>query len=219
MLESLALKHAETVDLLRRIAGCRLDRAARPRRRRRNDLLCQWTADASDLPVLAGPEEATLLGNLLTQAMALGEVGSIDEARAIVRTSFAPTTYEPRYDAAWAERRDRFAAWDRVPPSGCVRERHARRPARNPRSGEPVGERRDGGLLLLDALVYRSNLLGADRALANHRRRKHSAKESAVDHTGRETRVLWVKGSGTDLATIVADRLRRLAPRRVAAAS
>ncbi len=54
----------------------------------------------------------------------------------------------------------------------------------------------------LDALVYRSNLLGADRALANQGGGNTSAKGRALDHTGREVRVLWVKGSGTDLATI-----------------
>ena len=54
------------------------------------------------------------------------------------------------------------------------------------------------------ALVYRSNLLGADRALANIGGGNTSAKETTVDHAGREMRVLWVKGSGTDLATITA---------------
>jgi rhamnulose-1-phosphate aldolase/alcohol dehydrogenase len=60
------------------------------------------------------------------------------------------------------------------------------------------------GLGVLDALVYRSNLLGADRALANQGGGNTSAKETVIDHAGRETRVLWVKGSGTDLATITA---------------
>jgi rhamnulose-1-phosphate aldolase/alcohol dehydrogenase len=54
----------------------------------------------------------------------------------------------------------------------------------------------------LDGLVHRSNLLGADRALANVGGGNTSAKGTVLDHAGRETRVLWVKGSGTDLATI-----------------
>jgi rhamnulose-1-phosphate aldolase/alcohol dehydrogenase len=58
------------------------------------------------------------------------------------------------------------------------------------------------GLGALDGLVYRSNFLGADRALANQGGGNTSAKETLPDHLGRETRVLWVKGSGTDLATI-----------------
>ena len=57
---------------------------------------------------------------------------------------------------------------------------------------------------LLEGLVYRSNLLGADRALANQGGGNTSAKGTITDHAGRETRVLWVKGSGTDLATIAA---------------
>ena len=59
-----------------------------------------------------------------------------------------------------------------------------------------------GGLCVLDSLVYRSNLLGADRALANQGGGNTSAKQVVPDHLGRDTRVLWVKGSGTDLATI-----------------
>jgi rhamnulose-1-phosphate aldolase/alcohol dehydrogenase len=60
------------------------------------------------------------------------------------------------------------------------------------------------GLSVLEELVYRSNVLGSDRALANIGGGNTSAKGIAVDHVGRETRVLWVKGSGTDLATITA---------------
>jgi len=54
----------------------------------------------------------------------------------------------------------------------------------------------------VEALVYRSNLLGADRSVANQGGGNTSAKGTVVDHAGREQRVLWVKGSGTDLATI-----------------
>jgi rhamnulokinase len=109
ILESLALKHAETVETLRRVAGVETTELHVLGGGARNELLSQWTADAAGLPVLAGPEEATLLGNLLVQAMALGEVGSLDEARAIIRTSFEPVRYEPRSDSRWAEARDRFA--------------------------------------------------------------------------------------------------------------
>jgi rhamnulose-1-phosphate aldolase/alcohol dehydrogenase len=61
-----------------------------------------------------------------------------------------------------------------------------------------------GSLGVLEGLVYRSRLLGADRAIANQGGGNTSAKDVVPDHTGRETRVLWVKGSGTDLATITA---------------
>jgi rhamnose utilization protein RhaD (predicted bifunctional aldolase and dehydrogenase) len=72
--------------------------------------------------------------------------------------------------------------------------------------GIPAPEDRwDGsaaGGSLLETLVYRSNLLGADRALANQGGGNTSSKGTMVDHAGREQRVLWVKGSGTDLASI-----------------
>ena len=61
------------------------------------------------------------------------------------------------------------------------------------------------GLSGVDEVVYRSNLLGADRALANRGGGNTSAKGITVDHAGREARTLWVKGSGTDLATITPD--------------
>jgi rhamnulose-1-phosphate aldolase/alcohol dehydrogenase len=55
----------------------------------------------------------------------------------------------------------------------------------------------------LDALVYRSNLLASDREIVNFGGGNTSVKTVEADHTGRETSVLWVKGSGSDLATIV----------------
>jgi rhamnulokinase len=110
ILESVALKHATTVDLLRATTG------REPRELHivgggaRNHLLCQWTADATGMPVIAGPEEATLIGNLLVQAMTLGELGSLEQARDVVRASFVPTTYEPSLSSEWAAARGRFAA-------------------------------------------------------------------------------------------------------------
>src|SRR5256885_17266797 len=70
-------------------------------------------------------------------------------------------------------------------------------PAPEDRWDDGVGEI-DG----LEALVYRSNLLGADRALANQGGGNTSSKGTVADHAGREQRVLWVKGSGSDLASI-----------------
>jgi rhamnulokinase len=108
ILESLALKHAETVDVLRDVTGLDPAELHVVGGGARNELLCAWTAAATGLPLLAGPEEATILGNLLVQAMALGELGSLDEARDVVRASFAPTTYEPELLAEWQEARERF---------------------------------------------------------------------------------------------------------------
>ena len=61
---------------------------------------------------------------------------------------------------------------------------------------------RVAGMAELDALVYRSNLLASDRSVVNFGGGNTSVKVRQPDHTGRETTVLWVKGSGSDLATI-----------------
>jgi len=72
-----------------------------------NQLLCQFTADAAGRPLIAGPLEATAIGNLLVLALGLGEVGSLGQARQVVRRSFAPVLYQPRpprdsWDQAYA---------------------------------------------------------------------------------------------------------------------
>ena len=61
-----------------------------------NALLCQLTADRSGIPVLAGPVEATALGNVLVQARSLGLAGSRAELRALVARTHPPQRYEPR---------------------------------------------------------------------------------------------------------------------------
>ena len=115
VLESLALKHAQTIDLLASVTGTSAREIHVVGGGARNELLCRWTADASGLPVEAGPEEATLFGNLLVQAMALGEVASLVEAREIVAASFAPRTFEPQDTAAWREAYERFTATVALP--------------------------------------------------------------------------------------------------------
>jgi rhamnulokinase len=109
ILESLALKHAQTIEVLASVTG------ASPREIHvvgggaRNELLCRSTADAAGLPVIAGPEEATLLGNLVVQAMALGEISSLAEGRELISASVVPTAYEPQETSKWQEARERFA--------------------------------------------------------------------------------------------------------------
>jgi rhamnulokinase len=109
ILESLALKHAQTIELLGSVTGVAPTEIHVVGGGARNELLCRWTADAAGLPVEAGPEEATLLGNLLVQAMCLREVASLAEAREIVAASVARTTYEPRNQERWQEAKARFA--------------------------------------------------------------------------------------------------------------
>jgi rhamnulokinase len=65
----------------------------------RSELLCRLTADLLRRPVLAGPVEATALGNVLVQARAVGELGSLADMRATAAASADPVVYEPSGDA------------------------------------------------------------------------------------------------------------------------
>jgi rhamnulokinase len=68
----------------------------------RNALLCQLTADITGREVLAGPVEATALGNVLVQARAAGELASLSDMRAISAASFEPVHYEPSKESLHA---------------------------------------------------------------------------------------------------------------------
>jgi rhamnulokinase len=102
-LESLAWRYRRTVGDLERLLGRRLEVVHVVGGGARNALLCQLTADACGRPVLAGPVEATALGNVLAQAVAGGACASWAEARSLVRASFTPARYEPKDAAAWDE--------------------------------------------------------------------------------------------------------------------
>jgi len=73
-----------------------------------NRMLCQLAADATGLPVLAGPVEATAIGNILAQAGTAGAVTSILEMRRVVAQSFPVVRYEPRGGPAWDRAYARF---------------------------------------------------------------------------------------------------------------
>src|SRR5947209_1330959 len=76
-----------------------------------NALLCQFTADACNRPVLAGPVEATAIGNVLVQAVGLGVLGSLADARKVVRTSFEGQMFTPRNAERWQEPYARFLGY------------------------------------------------------------------------------------------------------------
>ena len=71
-------------------------------------LLCQLAANACNVPVIAGPIEATVLGNVAVQLMALGEIPSLREARRIVANSFDTLEYQPADTQKWEEGYRRF---------------------------------------------------------------------------------------------------------------
>ena len=108
ILESLALKYRWVLERIESVRGHRVGVVHVVGGGSRNRALCQFTADATGRPVVAGPGEATAAGNVIVQAMALGHLASLEEGRALVRRSFELTVHEPSDRAAWDEAYDRF---------------------------------------------------------------------------------------------------------------
>ena len=109
--ESLALKYQWVVTQAGEIAGQNVEAIHIVGGGSQNSLLCQLTADATRLPVLAGPVEATALGNVMVQAYARGHVRSLEEIRDVVRRSTDINRYTPGGDAAeWDELRGKFSS-------------------------------------------------------------------------------------------------------------
>ena len=107
-LESIALKYRWVLERLEEIIGYRLDPIHIIGGGTRNCLLNQFTANATGRLVVAGPIEATAIGNILMQAIGLRHLGSLADARGVTRTSFAPQEYEPTNGAVWDEAYSRF---------------------------------------------------------------------------------------------------------------
>jgi rhamnulokinase len=102
-LESLALRYRWVVEALEELTGRRLETIRIVGGGCRNRLLCQWTADACGRPVVTGPVEATVLGNILVQAIAAGHLRDIAEGRRAIAASVEQQVYEPRASGAWDE--------------------------------------------------------------------------------------------------------------------
>jgi rhamnulokinase len=107
-LESLALCYRWVLERLEGLTGKRLETIHIVGGGCQNVLLNQLTADACGRQVVAGPVEATAIGNVLTQAIGLGALGSLADAREVVRRSFEVHTFEPRNADAWQEPYARF---------------------------------------------------------------------------------------------------------------
>jgi rhamnulokinase len=90
---SLAHRYAEVVDVLRSISPVDIQRLHVIGGGSRNEYLMRFTADALGMPVIAGPQEGTALGNALVQIRAAGLVGSLQEMRGIVSRSVELKTY------------------------------------------------------------------------------------------------------------------------------
>lgn len=107
-LDSLAMKFRQVLGMCEDLVGGRLETIHIVGGGTKNRQLCQAAADACGRRVVAGPVEATATGNVMMQAVAAGDVGSIAEARDVIRRSFAVEEYEPRNTVAWDEAYERF---------------------------------------------------------------------------------------------------------------
>ena len=106
--ESLALKYRYVLEQLCRVAGRKAEVVHIIGGGSKNALLCQMTADCTGRVGVAGPAEATALGNAIVQLVALGEFKDMAEARTLLSQSEAMVRYEPKNTAAWDDAYGRF---------------------------------------------------------------------------------------------------------------
>jgi len=107
-LESLAMKYRDVLRGIEKLTGEPVEVIHIVGGGCQNTLLNQFTADACGVPVIAGPIEATALGNVLVQARAAGAIGSLAEIRSVVKASSELKTFQPRHTDAWNEAYRRY---------------------------------------------------------------------------------------------------------------
>jgi rhamnulokinase len=108
ILESLAFKYRAVLESLEELAGVRFAELRVVGGGARNRLLNQFTADATGRTVVAGPVEATALGNMAMQMLATGSVSSLAEARQVIERSFPVERFEPSAPDRWDSHYRRF---------------------------------------------------------------------------------------------------------------
>ena len=106
--ESLALKYRQAFEMIRETTGKEYPAIHIIGGGTKDGFLCQLAANACNIPVTAGPIEATVLGNIAVQLIALGEIPSIAEARKIIAASGGFKEFEPHPDQSWEEAYQRF---------------------------------------------------------------------------------------------------------------
>ncbi|HEX4773567.1 MAG TPA: rhamnulokinase family protein [Bryobacteraceae bacterium] len=114
VLESLALKYRVVVREIERLTGSRIEQIRIIGGGSQNDLLNQFTADATGCRVLAGPVEATALGNIAMQMLAIGVVNSLAEARKLIDASYRTEVFEPYDTPQWDREAERFTQFCEV---------------------------------------------------------------------------------------------------------
>jgi rhamnulokinase len=109
-LESLALRYRVCLGWLEQLLGYELETIHIVGGGVQNQLLCQMTADACQRTVIAGPVEATALGNIISQMVSLGRFSSIAEGRRWMRTMSDIVQYEPKNADQWNEAAAKLAS-------------------------------------------------------------------------------------------------------------
>lgn len=109
--ESLALKYRVVKESLARVSGQPIHKVYVVGGGSQNHLLNQFAADAMNCTIIAGPVEATSIGNIIMQLYALGEIKSLSEGRAVVRRSFETRIFQPEDTRAWD---DAFARFQKI---------------------------------------------------------------------------------------------------------
>jgi rhamnulokinase len=108
LMDSLAMKCAHVLERLEEVIGHRVEVLHIIGGGGRNDMLSQCIANSINRPVVVGPYEATAAGNLIMQMVACGELNSLAEGRAMIRSSSETKRFEPQDDAEWKQAYERF---------------------------------------------------------------------------------------------------------------
>jgi sugar (pentulose or hexulose) kinase len=101
ILEALAFKYRTVIERIEDVTGKKIDCLHIVGGGMKNELLNQFAADATGKKVIAGPAEATAIGNILMQAKATGQIKTLTEARKLVRNSFELKEYQPQNAPLW----------------------------------------------------------------------------------------------------------------------
>ncbi len=111
ILESIAMKQRYFIDNISRLTGRDYRILHIEGGGKKNRLLCQFTSSAAGIPVIAGPAEGTVLGNIIMQMVADGAISSVEEGRAVIRKSVVLDEYEPEDGDLW---RDAYARYEKI---------------------------------------------------------------------------------------------------------
>ena len=111
ILESLAFKYRHVLESLEQVTGQQIEQIRIIGGGSKNRLLNQLTANATGRRVLAGPAEATALGNVGMQILATGAASTLEEVRAIIDRSFATEVFEPLDSDEWDRHDERFSQY------------------------------------------------------------------------------------------------------------